>query len=333
MKKIIKTMVMSLVILITTLGCTGCYEERIELYKKIDEIEKNPNYTFVYAWGYFSSKENISFPTLVKEKIKSDGKNIGEVREIEYSFIRYEGDIAQFYYRYEVKKQTLGRPIDNNCYAIGTISYLDYSISMTYYNCKYDQARLLALTEEYNIFSFSDTDYKQGDSGYPSIYLLLNRITGEIQETYGMPNVLLYDNTEKIPQYSPPTVYTENGINYEVSSRSLTLKTESGEKTIMCPMAEEIIQKSTVMQKIVSLLKEVKQSESFKPDLATYFLTNGEDLFVAVSETYVLYSFARLLHYPIIFKCDSSLESFEYIDYSKIITFTNPDDVEIRRNK
>ena len=82
MKKIIKTMVMSLVILITTLGCTGCYEERIELYKKIDEIEKNPNFM-----AYFVDHTAGVYPTAASgspwnaASIASTGDTIGDLNE------------------------------------------------------------------------------------------------------------------------------------------------------------------------------------------------------------------------------------------------------------
>ena len=94
------------------LGCTGCgiinqiletrARRRQDLFNLVNEIEKSPDFAMINYTGYLSTSEKIGFSSLVEDKIKEDGKKINESKA---SFIRYEGDIIEFLYRYKKEKR------------------------------------------------------------------------------------------------------------------------------------------------------------------------------------------------------------------------------------
>ena len=308
MKKKIRFMLMLLMLISISFVCTGCYSDEtiLELYNKIDEIEKHPNYAILYSEGYISSTENISFEDLIKAKLKSDNKRIDNT---DIGFKRHEQNIVRFVWKYKTQERVWGLNDENNYYAIGTISTIDYSISIQYFTCKYEIIDSIDISNTHFVLGMADKDNEISENVYASKIITISRINGGKKEYNGKDNYM--DSIgELIPIYKSPTSYTENGIQYNVGG-SLYHDENGRNEWIHAPRLVEVYQKHKELTKLYNIL--YNNEISYGVGVEGTFITNGDELFVVFSAEHGMFGYESAMQFPVIYKCDSSLENFEYV--------------------
>ena len=329
--KIIKRLLMLLMVAAISFSCSSCdffsdveqYREvrRNDLFNQINKIEKNPNYAFIHSGGYLSINEEINFQTLVEEKIREDGKNI---KETFFDFNRFQDDIIGFIYRYKVEERFLGINDNNNSYAVGTISLNDYCISIQYLKCKYENFSSIFLSDTHYTFKGTDADNKTKDGEKTFKFITIDIKSGEMREWNNEEDALEFAG-ESIPYYYNTKKYTENGIEYGVSSSSL-IPNDSQNNFIRVPTQYEVKEKSDEMKKIAEIL-----DDEFHGIDGTFF-TNGDELFIGFYASHGMFGIESNMTFPVIFKCDASFENFEYIGCINIKRI-NFQYLEVRRIK
>ena len=290
-----------------TILCSSCQKmiearnkARLELYNNISEIGNNPNYSICYNGGYVVGDEVIDFSNIITKKIEKDGKKINTKDLIRFIRIAEE-DVVSFVYRYKTTKKIGLLFNKNNYYAVGTMSLKDYSISVNYFNCKYESITSFYLTNSHHRFILLDNDEKKDDK-YVSSYMTVDRTTGKLEE-YKTESDSISVSGETLASYQNPTKYYFDNREYEVKEKYITSNTFEVE----VPEFSYVMERSKELTKIAELIgNECYYNEGS-------FFTNGEDLFIGYFETIGMFGDMGRLEFPVIFKCDLSMENFEYI--------------------
>lgn len=313
--KLTKFLVLNTMLCLILVLCSSCRalikmideqnEIRLELFNKVNEIEKDPNYAFICKNGYLSKDEEINFKELVENEIKKDKKSFEDLGS---AFQFLEGDIIYFLYRYKEEKRFFGINDKNNSYAVGTISLLDWSISIHYFECKYERIVEASLTEDHYLMKFEDTDKKTEDKcNFITGVITFNKENKEMKEWDDI--LTAKDNVGlSVPLYENPMSYTENGITYTVSKSSISYEGELKRKIIEAPKFSEVIESNATAKKVAEII-----GENDKNFVDSFFITNGEELFVAFFTSSGMFGYDCELSFPVYFKYDLSLNSLEYI--------------------
>ena len=314
MMKKIKHILIMVIALSLSITCTSCdfYTEfmaerekrRQELFNRINQIEKSPEYAIVYNNGYVTSTNEIDFKALILEKIKEDGK---KVESTSVSIYHLKEEIMHFYINYREENRVLGLNNKNNNYAVGVLSLADYSISIQYFKCKYEKVTSITLTQTHHVFSFEDKDKEIEEGKFEPGYMTIDRKNGDVKE-YKNADEALNNSGKEIPIYYSPDIYIEKGVEYSVGHSSFRKVEETSGGFVMVPDASYIEERSNKMKIIMEILREKGDD-----DISGFFFTNGQDLFIGFVASHGMFGTTSHLNFPIIFKCDTSLESFEYI--------------------
>lgn len=306
MKKLLTTILSAILVLGMSFGFSGCLDKRWqEIFDQVNQIEKSADFALVDSDTYMSAQEEIDFFSLLKEKIQEDGK---KAELTDWFCARYQGNICQFLYRYKEENRLGGLNDKNNHYAVGTISLTDYSISVKYFKCAYEKLKSSAFSETHHLYGLEDTDKEIKDGQYEVRRLTINRNSGEVREWEDAASSLAFIG-ERIPSYSPPTTYTENGVEYILSDTAVFENNEQHNTVICVPTYANMLEKTEEMK----IISEILSRESGRLSIEGHFLTNGEDLFVGFISSYGMFGWEGDLVFPVVFKCDLSLETFEYV--------------------
>jgi hypothetical protein len=308
MRKKFKRILALLMILGISFVCTGCYSEDTiqELYNKIDQMEKSPNYAIIYAGGYISQTEEINFKELVKAKLKSDKKS---TENSNIYFQRLEQNITRFIWKYKESNRMIGLNDNNNHYAIGTISLIDYSVSVQYFKCKYEKIDSISLSDTHFILDMYDIDNEISENNYESKMVVISRETGEKKE-YSFDDNYRDSVGKLISTYKNPTTYIKNEIEYTTNT-NLYYEENGKRNWIVPPRLIDIYKKSEDLTELYNILDN--NGSPYGTSLAGTFITNGEELFIVFYAEHGMFGVESAMQFPVIFKCDTSLENFEYI--------------------
>lgn len=293
--------------------------EKQAIFNQVNQIPKSDDFALVSHRQYVTSDNTIDFSALVKAKIAQDGKEINAER---FSFAHYEGNISHFLFRYKEEKRVLGLNDKNNHYAVGTISTIDFSISIQYFQSEYESLESQALSETHHYYKLEDSDKKNDE--YKVGYLTIDRNNGTVQEWENRESALEFIG-EQIPSYSHPKIFERDETKYLVNDKRIYRKNEQGEneQILSAPTYEEAFEKCAELRSVAEILGESEHGHYIEGN----FLTNGEDLFVVFTSRFGMFGYQGKLRFPIVFKCDLSLEHFEYVGCIN----THYDSVEIRR--
>lgn len=304
-------------------SCTFPWEEeRDRVFEEINKIEKSSDYAIITDREYITATEKIVFEDIVKDKISKDGHKIKT--EKSGTFQRF-GDFIAFSYNYKNEKRFLGINDSNNYWAVGIVSLDDFSIEIHYLKNKYESL-LLAFTSNTHL-SFNALDKDKDSTKNKDTYsdkdyecIIINRANEEITiledfqsstseiignpiETYRTPNSFVCDGEtftiDNNTKYS--AIFNENGER--IAELNDYAKPSCASFTY-----SDVLQISPELQEINAILGEGSENE-----IAAYFFTNGEDLFVGFVTDMSMFGVMCNLTCPVIFKTDLNFDSFEYI--------------------
>lgn len=283
------------------------------MFEEIDKIEKSSDYAIITDREYVTATEKIVFEDLVKNKISKDGHKIKT--EMSGIFHRYV-DFIVFSYKYKTENRFLGINNSNNCWAVGVISLDDLSIEIHYLKNKYETLNIAYSSNTHLCFNALDKDSvkdkdKYSDGDFDSI--TLNRTTEEITTgnyLHSPPEII----GKEAETYENPKTFIYSGETYTVYDSSIW--DENGEIVARLngsvkPVSFEysdVLLLSPELREINAILGEVSDYE-----IAAFFFTNGEDLFVGFVTDMSMFGVQCNLTCPVIFKTDLNFDSFEYI--------------------
>lgn len=316
--------IMIFTIMITLTGCgvldaiaNQREKNRRKLFEEINQLEQNPNYALLCNSSYIYLNDEINFKSLIEQKLKEDNKKI-KTNDLET--VLYENNTISFVYKYKTQKRFLGINDNNNYYALGIIYLNDYSIDITYINNKYEELYIMGLTETSFIYGVEDNNNKPQNGVIDIDALVMNINTKEVKELEGVPEAL-YNNGKEIKEYTNQNTYIEDGIEYTVYESHLEIKNSEENNTIDIIRINNLLEKSDEMKKIIEILKI-----DTLYDLKLSFFTNNEQLFIGVFSGLGMFGYKSKLTFPIIFKCDTKLQNFDYIgciDYENDAYYRN----------
>ena len=311
MKKIISLLLTVVLCLGMVIGFVGCenspwaIEER-RLFGVVNEIPKNPDYVLINNLEYRSAEKTLIWDEMIIEKVKADGKKVkhGNSTCITDLYLKepntLEGGFVAFVYNYSTEFPWLGFNINNENYAIGTISLDDFSFTINYISLPYSQCSMIMVSETHFCFYVKETRQKEFKE-----FLLINRTSGKVEKTWKTMDEVTENFQGEISQNYNQRTYTENGIDYTLYLVNNTrLENEELKISIEVPSYEYVLQRSQELKLIDAELK--------KRDVEGIFITNGTELFVAYTRKRGMFGKSSHLN-PIVFRCDTTLETFEYI--------------------
>ena len=323
LKKII-LIIMIFTIMITLTGCgvldaiaNQREKNRRKLFEEINQLEQNPNYALLCNSSYIYLNDEINFKSLLEQKLKEDNKKI---KTNDFETVLYENNTISFVYKYKTQKRFLGMNDNNNYYALGIIYLNDYSIDITYINNKYEELYIMGLTETSFIYGVEDNNNKPQNGVIDIDALVMNINTKEVKELESVPEAL-YNNGKEIKEYANQNTYIEDGVEYIVYESHLEIKNSEENNTIDIIRINNLLEKSDEMKKIIEILKI-----DTLYDLKLSFFTNNEQLFIGVFSSLGMFGYKSKLTFPIIFKCDTKLQNFDYIgciDYENDAYYRN----------
>ena len=307
MRKIKRLLAIFLTVLLTvgmSLGFVACrpYPWEIEeqrIFDEINQIEKNSNYALINDWEYRSADRAVVWKDLITEKIQADGKKQETSTCYTDLYLKEpnttNGGFVAFAYSYDSEFAWFGLNKNTKKYAIGTISLADYSFKIHYLKLPYSKFYVVQTSETHFCCSAED--------GETTSYVLVNRESGKIEKKWDNFESVKEHFTNGINQVYNRDTYTEDGIVYNVYRSCL--ESEDGVR-INPPSYEYVQEKSEEMQRIQSI---AGASDS---TVDCVFITNGTELFVVFN--YSQGMLGALSHLaPVVFRCDTSFETFEYI--------------------
>ena len=312
-KKLLTTVLAVLLMLCMSLGLVGCeYKWEIEekkIFDVADKVTKHPDYALINDFEYRSADETVVWKDLIAEKIKVDGKTIETTICRTALYLKEpnktEGGFVAFTYKYGKENSLLGLNKNNQKYAIGIISLDDYSFKIHYIQLPYAKFYIFQIFETHFCCIGEDGDAEEGDS---TVYLLLNRNSGKIEQTFDNYDSVKENFTGGLTQIFNKSSYTENDIVYNIASirDQGLLKSKDGKIEFYSPSYECVIEKSEELKQI----NEVANANDY--DVEATFISNGTELFIVFSKGTDMFGMKCQL-VPVVFRCDTSFESFEYI--------------------
>ena len=311
MKKIKKILTIGLAVLLILcmgLGLIGCeYKWEIEekkIFDVADKITKHPDYALINDYEYRSAEKAVVWEDLIEEKIKADGKDIESTSCRTALYLqesnKTEGGFVAFTYKYGKDKSLLGLNKNNQKYAIGTISLDDYSFKIHYLNLPYSKFYLFQISETHFCCTAEDDE--------TTVYVLVNRKSGKIEQTFDELDSVNENFTGALTQIYNQSFYTENEIVYTIArmSNQGILRKKDDKTEFYTPSYERVMEKSEELKQI----NEVANANNY--EVTATFISNGTELFVVFSKATSMFG-AECQLVPVVFRCDTSFEIFEYI--------------------
>lgn len=287
---------------VSLIGCRP-YPWEIEekkIFDAADQIAKNPNYALMNDYEYRSAEQTVVWADLITEKIRADGKKVDLMGYTTDLFLeepnKIEGGYVAFRYKYNIEFNWFGFNKNNVNYAIGTMSLDDYSFNIHYLELEYPELDILKTSETHFCC--------RGENGKEVTYLLINRENGKIEEKWDDFDLVKENFSGELVKNFNHTTYTENETVYTVYKKRI----ENKEKNILfdIPSYEYVMERSKELRQINVLAKATNYSVS------SAFVTNGTDLFVIFSKGTDMFG-AECQLIPVVFRCDLSFETFEYV--------------------
>lgn len=310
MKKIISLLLTVVLCLGMVIGFVGCEDspwaiEERRLFGVVNEIPKNPNYVLINNFEYRSAEKAIIWEEMIMEKVKADGKKIEGGRCIKELYLKepnkLEGGFVAFVYHYSTEFPWFGLNVNNENYAIGTISLDDFSFEIHYISLPYSKCSVSMVSETHFCCYVEATRAKKEWKEF----LLINRASGKVEKLWKTFDEATENFQGAISQNYNQRTYTENGIDYTLYLINNTrLKNEELKISIEVPTYEYVLQRSQELKQI--------DAELQKKNVEGIFITNGIELFVAYTRESGMFGKSSHLN-PIVFRCDTTLETFEYI--------------------
>ena len=308
MKKIKKLLTIGLAVLlmlcmsVSLVGCRPYWWEIEEqkIFNEVDKIARHPDYALVTNYEYRSAEKVVIWEDLIVEKVKSDGKKVESTDCSKSLYLKepnkLEGGFIAFSYNYSNEFKWFGLNKNNHNHAIGIMSLDDYSFEIHYFELPYNKFYILRISEtHYCCYAEEDDEIT---------YLLINRKNGKIEEKWESFDLVQENFTNKILQNHNHSTYTENGITYTVSEKYV--ENEELNVSIRIPSFEYVMERSQELQQInvVAGANDDAVSRSF--------ITNSTELFIIYSNEPGMFG-AKCHLTPVVFRCDLSLETFEYV--------------------
>ena len=305
MKKLLTIGVAVLLMLCMSVSLVGCRPywweiEEQKIFNEADKIARHPDYALVTNYEYRSAEKVVIWEDLIVEKVKSDGKKVESTDCSKAVYLKepnkLEGGFITFSYKYNVQPNWFGLNRNNCHYAIGTMSLEDYSFEVHYFKLPYPKCSILKASETH-FCCYTEEDNEV-------TYLLINRTNGKIEEKWENFDLVKENFKNEIPRNYNHSTYTENGIIYNVSKNYV--ENEEENISIRLPSYEYVMERSPELQQInvVAGANDNAVSRSF--------VTNGTELFIIYSHEFGMFG-ARCHLIPVVFRCDTSLETFEYV--------------------
>ena len=132
----------------------------------------------------------------------------------------------------------------------------------------------------------------------------IDRKTKEVKICNSYDSAINYCG-EVIEYYSNPNIYIEEGIQYEVSSGSITY----ADDIYLVPECSYLVEESEELKQIIEILGGQKEMYTLEGN----FFTNGEELFIGFISDVGMFGYESDLRFPIIFKCSINSDIFEYV--------------------
>lgn len=289
-------------------GLAGCeYQWEIEgrkVFETADQITKNPDYALINDFEYRSAEEAIVWKELIEEKIKSDRKKIESTSYCTALYLKEpnttKGGFVAFTYKYGENDSWAGCNKNTQKYAIGTISLDDYSFKIHYLNFPYSKLYISQISETHFCCTAEDDD--------TTVYVSVNRENGKIEKQFDNFDAIKESFTGALTQIYNERFYTENEIVYTIARRSEEgiLRNKEEKIELYTPSYEYVMEKSEELRAI----NEIAKADNYK--VKARFISNGTELFVVFSKGTNTFGMECQL-VPVVFRCDTSFETFEYI--------------------
>ena len=310
MKKIISLLLTVILCLGMVIGFVGCenspwaIEER-RLFGVVNEIPKNPDYVLINDFEYRSAEKTVIWKEMIMEKVKADGKKIEGGRCIQDLYLKepntLEGGFVVFAYQYSTEFPWFGLNVNNNNYAIGTIFLDDFSFEINYISLPYSQCSVAMVSETHFCCYVKGTVNKKEWQEF----LLINRANGKAEKTWKSLDEATENFQGAIAQNHNQRTYTENGVDYTLFQVNNTcIENKELKISIEVPTYEYALKYSQELKII--------DAELQKRYVDAWFMTNGTELFVVYTKKIGMFGSESHLN-PIVFRCDTTLENFEYI--------------------
>lgn len=285
---------------------TGClrYQAKEELSDVIENLEVNPGYAIVGTSSYKTKDLYVKVIEKIQDKLDDDNKSVfAEKNRFRYHGKAYSDSIAFSY--------LFNKSDDEYRYIIGYLDFKEFELHSCYFtSTAYDAFDPIQTDNniccylEYQAVYGPDDDgnvipiFKENDC------LVVTVSTGDV-EIKDKDSYLDYEASEK-EVLTEEYYYTENTVTYSFTAGRTKLVKED-ETTIDVPSFEDILSKATNLGEVEPLLEKADYRYE------TYFVSIGDELFVAINLSTDLYSSSS---YPsMVYKCDTSFQTFTYVGY------------------
>ena len=308
MRKLLTNLLALLLMLCMSISLVGCtYQWEIEEKKIFDaanQITKHPDYALINDFEYRSAEEVVVWEDLIKAKIQADGKKIETENCLTTLYLQkpnaIEGGFVAFRYKYGSETSLLGLNKNNKKYAIGTFSLDDYSFRIHYLNLPYSTFKISQISETHFCCTAEEGDTK--------VYVLVNRESGAIEQTWDDFDLVEENFTGGITQIFNESSYTENEIVYTIGriSDGGLISNKEEKLEFYTPSFECVLERSEELRQI----NEIADANNYT--VQARFISNGTELFLIFSKGTNMFGMESQL-IPVVFRCDTSFETFDYI--------------------
>ncbi len=330
--KITKQLLSIILVFAMLFSFTSCTfpweEERDRIFNEIDKLEKSSDYAITTRHEYITATEKIVFNNMVRDKISNDGHKI---KKEEYGTFRRLGNFIVFSLKYKSEKRFWGINDSNNYWAVGIISLVTFSIEIHYLKNKYEELSPSFTSNTHLSFDVLDEDKESTDYECLIIERSNEKITilDDLQST--APEII----GKPIESYRNPNSFVWNGKAYTVSKTII----RDNHKNIVAELNNSVSPSGDSFRyvDILSISPEIQEinkilGEGREDDVACYFFTNGEDLFIGFVTKTSMFGAECNLTCPVIFKTNPNFDSFEYIGcVSASYTYNFYEIVEVER--
>jgi hypothetical protein len=334
MKRFLKKMMSLLLTVVLSfglaMGLAGCEDspwaiEERRLFSVVNEIPKNPDYVLINDFEYRSAEKTVIWKEMIMEKVKADGKKIEGGRCIQDLYLKepntLEGGFVVFAYQYSTEFPWFGLNVNNNNYAIGTIFLDDFSFEINYISLPYSQCSVAMVSETHFCCYVKGTVNKKEWQEF----LLINRANGKAEKTWKSLDEATENFQGAIAQNYNQRTYTENGVDYRLYLVDNTrIENKELKISIDAPSYEYVLERSEELQQIDAEMQK-------RGSIQATFITNGTELFVVFTRKYSMFGADSHIS-PIVFRCDTTKETFEYIGCMHSSSFYPKEIVIIKTN-
>ncbi len=309
MKKLLTILGSFLLMLCISISLVGCrpYSWEIEEKKIFDgtnQITKHPDYALINDFEYRSAEEVVVWKDLISEKLQADGEKI-ETENCSTTLYLQEpntidGGFVAFRYKYGSETSLLGLNKNNKKYAIGTFSLDDYSFKIHYLKLPYSKFNISQISETHFCCTAEDDD--------TTVYVLVNRESGKIEQKWDNFDLVKENFAGGLTQIYNESSYTENEIVYTIGRMSEKdfIRNEEENIEFYTPSYEYVLARSEELKQINEIANANNNT------VQATFISNGTELFLIFSKGTSMFGMESQL-IPVVFRCDTSFETFDYI--------------------